>query len=709
MTTRGDDIDLALEERLDRVGSTGVLERVAFTLGSTLDLKEVLRRLSEIVQEAASAQRCSIVLIEGDRLKPAVAISGRPDDDLWSAFRTMPPIEIGDDAWRLLRRGQVVAYEDARESPHIPASWVERFSLRAVAIVPLAAKGEPCGAMAVDWPEVRTIDPEELALLEAIGTYAGLAVHNARLHERVARKSRTLEHLVEVASALNSSPSLSGVLDRICDGFRDLLGAVHTSVNLADPAEPLRARILASKGEDWLARLPGRGDPLPPEELLADGDVWRDSSGPIVYPRLSLALGGQDAAGPTSVRSAALFPLYGQHGLIGSVVAGFPCTGGPESDELDTGQTLAEMAATAIGRADLHEQLERRLRQLEILSGLSEVVAGTVDLAEALGQVNVTLPDLGLHLLSVAIPNASLREVIGGREPDADETRALESWQSSMASAEHPLGLRLAADDLLVPVVHHHQLQGVLRIGRTEDPVAMPDEEFLMAVGAACAEVIHRAGLSRALRESERRLAVAEERERIAQDLHDSAGQLLTGVGLQLAEYVHLAPDGLWRSRLEGVHELTRQGEREIREAVYSLLFVQVREQGLVRSVQDLAERFETTTGIAVDVAVDGEPVPLGTGREDALFRVVHEALTNVERHARASRVEVRLAYGNTTARLLVQDDGVGLGDGTSPSTEDGHFGLHTLSRRVAGVSGTLQVHDADSGGVVLTASVPTL
>ena len=702
MATR-EQIDLDLEERLARAGHSPILEQVAFTLGSTLDLKEVLRRLAEIVHKAASAQRCSIVLLEGDRLKPAVAIGGRPDDDLWSAFRSMPPIELEPEHWVLLRRGRVLAFEDARTVPYIPRAWVERFSLHAVALVPLLARGEPCGVMVLDWPEVRTIDGQELAMLEAVGTYAGIAVQNARLHERMARKSQTLEHLVEVAAALNSSTSLAGVLDLICTGFEHLLGAAHTSVNLVDPARPLHVRTLAVRGEAWFSRPAPHGGEMPPEELLGGDDLWRSSVGPVVYPKLT-----PPPDRPHSVvRSAALFPLFGADGLIGSVVAGFRHTGGPRQDELDTGQTLAELAATAITRADLHDQLNRRLRQLEVLSRLSDVVAGTVDLDSALGEVNGALgSELGIHLWSVAVPNASLRAMIGGRPPDDAELDAIRSWRSLLENGERPMGLRSAGDDLLVPVVHRQRVQGALRVKRREGVVDLPDEEFLTAIGSACAEVLYRTGLTRSLQDGERRLAVSAERERIAQDLHDSAGQILTGMGLQLAEYVGLAPDQLWRDRIQGVLDLSRRGEREIREAVYSLLFVQVREEGLIRSLKDLAERFVSTTGIEVNVRVGGEPVPLGTDQEDALFRVAHEALHNVERHAAATEVDVALAYGARTAVLEVVDNGVGIPERPA-GAQDSHFGLSTLARRLASLDGTFAVESARPAGTRVRAAVP--
>ncbi len=707
MTTRigGTDLDLDAEARLDEQLGGGLLGRVAVTLSSTLDVNEVLRRLAEMGREASGGQRCSIVLIDGNRLKPAAATTGAPDDDLWGAFRGMPPIELGDEHWHLLRSGRALAIEDARHTPYIPAEWVEQFGLRAVAVVPLVANGEPCGAMAVDWAEVRAIPDDQLATLEAIATYAGLAVHNARLHQRMAGKTRTLEHVVDVAGALNSSSSLDQILEHVCVAFERVLDTTHVSVTLADPADPGHTRTLAARGDGWFTRA---GRPVPPEELLPVESIRRSAAGPILYPHLDPP-GGHDAT-TCSARSAALFPLFGPDGVIGAVVTGFSSPVGPAESELEAGQTLAEMAAAAIGRADLHEQLRRRVRQLELLSRLSEVVTGKASLGEVLVGVNEALvPELRTRLDAMVVADDDVRDAVGGAEPDPDERAAIDAWQRDLSAAGPPLGLRPARDRVLVPVTHHRQVLGALRVEVRYEQVALSDEEFLLTIGGAFAEVVHRATLGQALGESERRLAVLLERERIAHDLHDSAGQVLTGMGMKLAGWLDEAPDDTWRHRLTTLLRLARDGERELREAIYSLVFVEVRREGLGRSLQELAGRFGATTGIDVRLRVTGDPASLLPEHEDVLFRVAHEGLSNVERHAEASRVDLDLRYRDHEVVLGVVDDGVGFPDAHRRAGGDDRlrFGLRAIERRVREANGGFTVENAEPGGARLEARIP--
>lgn len=706
MPSRGE-IDLDLEARFEKHAPGDLLERVALALASSLDVKEVLQRLVEMGREASSAQRCSIVLIEGSRLKPAAASSAQPDEDLWSVFRSMPPIELGSDQWQLLHSGRAIALDDARSSPHIPREWVERFSLRAVAIIPLLAHGEPCGAMAVDWPEVRTISPEELATLEAIGAYAGLAVYNARLHQGLAAKTRTLEHLIDVAGVLNWSSSLEQVLDHACVGFERVLGSTHCSVNLTDAGDPRRIRTLASRGEPWFTR---HGEPVAPEELLPLDQIHQAAAGPIVYSHIGTPRDGTRA--PVSVRSAALFPMFGPDGLLGAVIAGLPTDTGPGEAELEAGQTLAELAAAAIGRADLHGQLQRRLRQLELLSHLSEVVTGKASLEEIVSGVNQALaPELRTRLDAMVVASDDVRAAIGGTAPDGEEAAVIEAWRAAETEAEGspPLALRAVPRGLLVPVTHRHHVVGALRVEVPQDEVGVSDAEFLVAIGGAFAEVVHRAMLGRALGESERRLAVLAERERIAQDLHDSAGQVLTGMGMKLANWLDEAPDETWRHRLATLLRLAGEGERELREAIYSLVFVEVQREGLGQSLHELGSRFSATTGIAVSVDIDGSAVALHPEQEDVLFRVAHEALSNVERHAEAATVRLTLDYRSSEACVVVEDDGIGFStDARRLVTGDRlRFGLRGIERRVSDVGGMLLLENGESGGARLEARVP--
>jgi signal transduction histidine kinase len=349
-----------------------------------------------------------------------------------------------------------------------------------------------------------------------------------------------------------------------------------------------------------------------------------------------------------------------------------------------------------------------RLHEAEARARLSEVVAGSGSLTMAVREVNRTLPpELGLKLRSISIANAQLRTVVGGRMPEVVELEAVRSWRAVLGKGGR-LQCRPVSRGVLVPVVHRARVHGVLRVAVSpagaESVVLL--EEMLLAIGAGCGELVHRAGLQQHLAQSERRLAVAVERDRIAQDLHDSVGQLIVSMGMRLAQYIGDAPDKVWRARMEELLQLAGRGNREVRQSVYALLFLEARGAALPASIRDLCHKFEVTTGLPVRFVRRGTPVRLAASKEEALFRTAHEALVNAERHARASLLTVQLVYGADDVSLSVRDDGVGLGH-RDPFDRSGHFGIRTMQLRVEEAGGALRVRNAAPRGVLVEVTIP--
>ncbi|HVF75448.1 MAG TPA: histidine kinase [Acidimicrobiales bacterium] len=542
-------------------------------------------------------------------------------------------------------------------------------------LAPLAVDGRPVGVFVVVGAGADAAD-----VVAAVAALASIALRNARLVERSEAKAATLARLVAVAAELNATSSLAGVVERVRAAYADLLGAAACDVRVRPSNTP-------ASGAD---RVPGTTRRAVPSvsHPVADGD----------HRTVEL-----EPSQPSS--STVHFPLRTADGFLGYVVVE---RGQVAIDDLETGQALADLAAAAIARAQMGDRLRLQLHEAEALARLSEVVAGAGGLTVAVRELNRTLPrDLGIRLRSISLANAELRLAVGGRVPDADELEAIRSWRAVLGKGGKPLAPRPVAGGLLVPVAHRSKVHGALRVSLAGGPtVDVVTEDLLLAIGAGCAELVHKAGLQRSLAESERRLAVAVERDRIAQDLHDSVGQLITAMGMRLAQYVADAPDKVWRARLEELLQMAGRGNREVRQSVYALLFLQARGAALPSSIRELCNKFETTTGLPVRFVLHGTPVPLAAPKEDALFRTAHEALVNVERHARASMVTVHLTYGPEGALLTIRDDGVGLGH-RDPFGRSGHFGIRAMQRRLEDTGGELRVRNAAPRGVLVEARIP--
>ena len=701
------------DPQYDRMSPSEALHRVAITVNASLEIKETIERLLRVTLEAIPADRCTLLLVDAGRgtLDPALSIGQVSDDDLWKRFRDLPPIDLASvpERWQLFARGRALSIADMATSPLIPPGVVEVFGTRSAILAPLIAGEEPIGLLVLDWRNQIGDKPrEDVLLLEAIAAYASLAIRNARLYDGLASKARSLERLVEVAGAINSSPSLPSVLDLVCSAFEQLLGSTHCSLNLLDAGDPPRVETVSVRGEAWFA---GNRDVLaaaPPAELARVASLWVSRPEPVIYPDLAASGFVAPELIPPSVRSVALFPLVHRGRVLGAVVAGFANAEGPKRQQLEAAQALAELAAASISRATVDRALRLRLREVETLSALSDVVATTTELDSALDALNrMSASELGVHFSSISVSNRATRSVLSATAPAGAEADALRIWRRAARAGGRPLEVLRDGDDLLIPVARGGEVLGVLRgVPAALDARDAYDEGVLLAIGAACADVLHKAVLHAELAENERSLAVAGERERIARDLHDSVAQLLLGMAMRITGYVADAPDHDWRARMQELLTLAKQGTDDVRGAISALLFLQVGRDGLAKSVAELVHKFEASSDFAVTLHITGDAAHVPQPMADAVFRVAHEALVNAQRHSRASLVNITLDCDPTRVSLTVRDDGVGLGNRDPFGHRPGHFGVRGMRELIEAVGGKLAISPAHPRGVAVEALV---
>jgi len=196
-------------------------------------------------------------------------------------------------------------------------------------------------------------------------------------------------------------------------------------------------------------------------------------------------------------------------------------------------------------------------------------------------------------------------------------------------------------------------------------------------------------------------LATARERNRIARDIHDGLGHYLTVVAVQLQAAQALLP-----AQPDRASEAITKAERSAREALEAVR----RSVGALREpdarplLREALEGLVRESGLEAGLDCAGEPRPLPEPAEQALFRTVQEALTNVRKHAGPARVAVRLDY-RVPARVAVEvaDDG----RGRRAASPAGGFGLAGLRERLGTVGGTLTADNRPGGGFLVRAEVP--
>jgi two-component system sensor histidine kinase UhpB len=207
-------------------------------------------------------------------------------------------------------------------------------------------------------------------------------------------------------------------------------------------------------------------------------------------------------------------------------------------------------------------------------------------------------------------------------------------------------------------------------------------------------------------RESGERALRAQEAERlrIARGLHDEVGQVLTGVLLQLDSLAG-SDERNRRGDLEETKQAVRQALQEVRRIAQELRPEMLEHLGLVSALTELSRRFAEQSGIRVDRRFSDELPPLSGEAEIAIYRVAQESLTNVARHAKASRVEVALQPGVESVVLRVVDNGRGLPE--TAGSLNGHAGLRGMRERALLVGGALAIKRGRDGGAEVRLEVP--
>lgn len=278
-------------------------------------------------------------------------------------------------------------------------------------------------------------------------------------------------------------------------------------------------------------------------------------------------------------------------------------------------------------------------------------------------------------------------------------------------TAEATLGLRYHAS---VPLTFQERRLGVMNLaGPAWRELSEDDLRLLSTIAYQVGIAVERARLA----QESTRLARAEERTRIAREIHDTLAQGLTAIGLDIEGALRHLDDSppAVRQRLERALATTRQSLEEARRSVLDLRAAPLAGRPLAEALAALGRAFVSETGVRVHVRVDGDlNLPLRTEAE--LYRIAQEALANVRKHARATEVNLDLRKTARDAVLSIRDDGVGFhtrqpearhGERHGERLGEGHHGLLGMRERARLLGGRLRVESRLGRGTTITARIP--
>lgn len=257
-----------------------------------------------------------------------------------------------------------------------------------------------------------------------------------------------------------------------------------------------------------------------------------------------------------------------------------------------------------------------------------------------------------------------------------------------------------------VPLTVQDHVIGMLSLGhRLPNYYTDAQIELVQTAANQAAVALENARLYRQAQE----LAALEERQWLARELHDSVSQALYGIALGARTALKLADVDPPRviEPLQYVLSLAEAGLTEMRALIFELRPESLQTEGLVPALKKQLASLHIRHRLEVEAELtEGEP-ELSIEVKQALYRIAQEALHNVIKHARASKVRLQLALDAQAITLTISDDGVGFNP--SASSAPGHFGLASMRERVLPLGGTFSVESTPGQGTRIRASIPRI
>jgi GAF domain-containing protein len=628
-----------------------------------------------------------------------------------------PIVEQRSGYLELLRIG----YPGTQLAPSLPRVRDIARYYRGLLAVPLSVRGRMQGAITLYYRRPRQFSREDVRLVEAFADQTALAIENARLYAQSIQRSRDLEALYRADEVLYRSLRLEEVLQALVDVATDVLQADMTSVLVWDEhheqlipgaTRGFRPEVVANMahkpGEGVTTIVATTGQPVAVEDAMTD---------PRVAHRITDAEGIRSLLHVPIKVNGEVFGVFGVNYRQPRTLAG---------DEERVLTALAHRAAVAIENARVFAESQQRLHELEALYLADQTLHGSLRLDDVLQSLaNVATDVLGADKTSVHVWDAERKELVvaasrgysaesvaqalvpgvdlavdDSDDPDMltlQEPRTDERLSPTLRQIVEREGIEAA---IAAPISVGGQMFGLFGAAFSTRHVLTEEERRLVTALA------QRAGLAiqnARLFEQAQQVATAEERQRLARELHDAVTQTLFSASL-IAEVV----PRLWernptegRRRLEELRRLTRGALAEMRTLLLELRPAALVETPFGHLVRQLGEAASSRANVIVDVDVDGQEWALPAEAQIAMYRIAQEAFNNIGKHAGASRVHVHLRWSEDTLNLRVHDDGRGFDLKSMPP---GRLGVGIMHERARAIGARLRIESRLGAGTRVTA-----
>jgi nitrate/nitrite-specific signal transduction histidine kinase len=715
-----------LERRVaDRTKELAALNSIATCASQSLDLDQVLNDVLDMTLRMMGIESGGIYLLD-DAAGVLTIVAQRGFSPEFVS--EIDGLSLGEGfSGRVAESGQPLVVFDISADPRLTREAVRLEGLRSMASVPLCSKREVLGALFAVTRGYREFSDQDVELLTAIGHQVGIAVENARLFGQVEQRMQELEALYRADERMHRHLQLDQVLQALVDVAVDILKADKSAVFTWDEQhERLAMRVARefspeamtsisfARGEGLVNHVIATGEPVNVEDALAD--PRRESERPEIV----------EAVLAEGIRSFMFLPIKLEGDVFGVFGVNFtkPRAFGQDEQRLFT--ALAQRAALAIENAQLFKDEQRRAEQFQVISEVGHRITSILAVDELMKQMAGLIQKafqydhVGFGLIEgdevvckagvgvCAESYGSIRVKVGKEGV----------WGWVAAHGEPLLVADVSSEPRYLPVPEAPEIRSQvcvpLKTSEAVIGVLSAESEQVGAFDESDLAVLQSLAIQAAvalenarLYQQGHQLAVLEERQRLARELHDAVTQTLFSASL-IAE----ALPSLWerdqeegRQLLRELRQLSRGALAEMRTLLLELRPAALAEANMAELLRQLGEAVTGRTGVPVQVAVEGI-CRFPTDVHVALYRIAQEAMNNVVKHAGARHVEVSLRCTRVPAgidresaervELDVKDDGRGFDPSSVPPDR---LGLGIIRERAQAMGASLQINSRPGQG----------
>ena len=653
-----------------------------------VDLNQLMDEAVSVVARTLGVEYCKILelLPDGRALLVRAGLGWKEG----TVGHAMVGTDAGSQAGYTLLSHEPVAVEDLRTETrfHGPPLLVEHNVVSGLSVI-IPGSQRPFGILGAHTSRRRVFNKDDVNFLQAIAHTLAAAIERKRAEEMLRQQAQVLAQIHDSVV----STDLEGIVKSWNQGAvrlsgyspEEALGQHISFMYPADQQEFLSQEVI---------------EPLKAKGVHEIEVRMQKKSGVKFYAHLSLSLLRDN-----------------QGSVIGMIGYSMDITERKVAEQISAGQTQALLHTLNVlttepdlGRllGDVLVAVAKEFNAHSCALWLYDPAKKTLELRQTAYGGRVYTDDQQLDHPNASGPvwvmQDSLRESLPGiREPfvfmDAAHSPPLEPEVCAWAAAE---GLKSI---LCVPLLFGNKPIGLLTIHDAKRKDFAPQEKDLAR--ALAPQVTLAVQLTHLAAQGEQS-AVLQERNRMAQEIHDTLAQGLAGIVLQLEAAEDVLGEGAEEARahVSRARTLARESLGEARRSVWALRPQALESGDLATALRHFAGQLTTGTPILVEFSQRGTPCRLSPEAEFHLLRIGQEALTNAVNHAEASKIRVELVHDAQGVQLSVQDDGRGFGPRQQSSNRG--FGIISMNERAERVGAQLTIFSEPGLGTRVVAMLPT-